>query len=52
MPMAERYGSPTTQIIRLISCLQVPFNEVREGDRIAILTDDAMDPLVWLQRRR
>jgi hypothetical protein len=47
MVMLERYGSPSTRIINLVSAWQVPFRNVQPGDRILILTDDAQDPLVW-----
>lgn len=47
MVMPERYGIPSTRIISVVEAFQYPFREVREGDRILIMTDDAMDPLVW-----
>jgi leucyl aminopeptidase (aminopeptidase T) len=47
MVMTERYGIPTSKIIGLMSSWQVPFRNVKQADRFLILTDDAMDPLVW-----
>src|SRR4030095_10796455 len=47
MVMAERYGIPSTKIISLMSSWQVPFRNVQKGDRLLIMTDDAMDPMVW-----
>lgn len=47
MVMTERYGIPSTKIISLMKNFQVPFQNVCKGDRILILTDDAMDPMVW-----
>jgi hypothetical protein len=47
MVLVERYGSPQTNFIRLMKSWQAPFRDIREGDKIVILTDDAMDPLVW-----
>jgi hypothetical protein len=45
--MAERYGIPSTKIISLMSSWQVVFRNVQEGDRLLVMTDDAMDPMVW-----
>ena len=47
MVMAERYGIPSTKIISLMSSWQVVFRNVQKEDRMLILTDDAMDPMVW-----
>ena len=47
MVMAERYGIPSTKIISLMSSWQVVFRNVQEGDRLLVMTDDAMDPMVW-----
>jgi len=47
MVMVERYGTPATRIISIVDAFQFPFRNVREGDRILIMTDDAMDPMVW-----
>ena len=47
MVMAERYGIPSTKIISLMTSWQVPFRNVQKGDRLLIMTDDAMDPMVW-----
>ena len=47
MVMVTRYGVPPTRIMSVIDAFQYPFRDVREGDRLLILTDDAMDPMVW-----
>ncbi len=47
MAMAERYGSPETQIIRLMKAWQYPFRNVEPQDKLVVLTDDAQDPMVW-----
>ena len=47
MVMIGRYGSPTTRLISLMKSLQVPVRSVQPGDRLLVITDDAMDPLVW-----
>src|SRR3954467_3299205 len=47
MVMVERYGIPATKIIGLMKSWQVPFRNVRKGDRMLVMTDDAMDPMVW-----
>src|ERR1035437_6884128 len=47
MELAQRFGTPSTRLISLMKSFEYPFLEVKEGDRIAILTDDAMDPLIW-----
>ena len=47
MIMADRYGIPSTKIISLMKYLQVPLGQIQPGDKILVMTDDAMDPLVW-----
>jgi hypothetical protein len=47
MSMTERYGVPPTRIISVVDAFQYPFQDVQKGDRILILTDDAMDCMVW-----
>ncbi|MBI2987933.1 MAG: hypothetical protein HYY45_14310 [Deltaproteobacteria bacterium] len=47
MVMAERYGVPSTKIIPLVKYLQVPLQQIQPGDKVMVMTDDAMDPLVW-----
>jgi hypothetical protein len=47
MVMAERYGIPSTKLISLMTAWQVPFRNVQKGDRLLVMTDDAMDPMVW-----
>src|SRR5689334_25129136 len=47
MVMMERFGSPATRLMSVMKSFQVPVRSVQPGDRILIITDDAMDPLVW-----
>ena len=47
MVMTERYGIPPTKIIGLMKHLQTPLQQIQEGDKVLVMTDDAMDPLVW-----
>ena len=47
MVMVERYGVPSTKIIPLMKSWQVVFRNVQKSDRLLVLTDDAMDPMVW-----
>ncbi|TAN26570.1 MAG: hypothetical protein EPN30_04330 [Actinomycetota bacterium] len=47
MEMIARYGAPATRLITLLKSLDYPLRDVREGDNFVILTDDAMDPLIW-----
>lgn len=47
MVMVERYGVPSTKIIGLMKSWQIPLRNVQKGDRFLVLTDDAMDPMVW-----
>lgn len=47
MVMVERYGVPPTRIIQLMKSWAVPFRSVQKGDKLLVLTDDAMDPMVW-----
>jgi aminopeptidase len=41
------HNSNPGQIIELIAGWEIPFRDVHQGDRFVLLTDDAMDPLVW-----
>lgn len=47
MEMIARYGAPATRLISLMRSLDYPLQAVEEGDRFVIMTDDAMDPLIW-----
>lgn len=47
MEMASRYGTGNNRMISVMKCFEYPFREVREGDNITVLTDDAMDPVIW-----
>ena len=44
---ADRYGIPSTKIIELMKNLQVPFRNVGPQHKIMVMTDTAMDPLVF-----
>lgn len=47
MEMISRYGAPATRLISLLKSLEYPLHAVGEGDKFVVLTDDAMDPLIW-----
>ena len=47
MVMMERFGSPMTRLMSVIKSFQVPVRSIQPGDKILVITDDAMDPLVW-----
>ena len=47
MVMMERFGSPASRIISVMKSLQVPVRSVQPGDKLLVITDDAMDPIVW-----
>jgi len=47
MVMMERFGSPATRLMSVMKSFQVPVRSVQRGDRVLVITDDAMDPLVW-----
>ena len=47
MAMVERYGVPSTRIMTVVEAFMYPFRDILPNDRILILTDDAMDPMVW-----
>ncbi len=47
MEMISRYGAHTTRLISLMKSLEYPLAHVTEGDKFVVLTDDAMDPLIW-----
>ena len=47
MVMMERFGSPATRLMSVMKSFQVPVRSIQPGDRVLIITDDAMDPLVW-----
>ena len=47
MVMMERFGSPATRLMSVMKSFQVPVRSIQPGDRILVITDDAMDPLVW-----
>ena len=47
MVMMERFGSPATRWMSVMKSFQVPVRSIQLGDRILVITDDAMDPLVW-----
>lgn len=47
MEQISRYGAPQTRLISLLKGFEYPLRSVREGDKLVILTDDQMDPLIW-----
>jgi leucyl aminopeptidase (aminopeptidase T) len=47
MVMMERFGSPTSRIISVMKSLQIPVRSIQPGDKLLVITDDAMDPLIW-----
>ena len=47
MVMMERFGSPATRLMSVMKSFQVPVRSIQPGDRILVITDDAMDPLIW-----
>jgi hypothetical protein len=47
MVMMERFGSPATRLMSVMKSFQVPVRSIQPGDRILVITDDAMGPLVW-----
>ena len=42
MVMTERFGSPATRLMSVMKNFQVPVRSVQPGDRVLIITDDAM----------
>lgn len=47
MVMMERFGSPMSRMMSVMKSMQIPARSVRPGDRLLVITDDAMDPLIW-----
>ncbi len=47
MVMMERFGSPASRIISVMKSFQIPARSVQPGDKLLVITDDAMDPLIW-----
>ena len=47
MVMMERFGSPASRIISVMKSFQIPGRSVQPGDKLLVITDDAMDPLIW-----
>lgn len=47
MVMMERFGSPARRLMSVMKSFQVAVRSVQPNDRFLIITDDAMDPLVW-----
>ena len=43
----RKIWNSSTKIISLMSAWKVPFRNVQAGDRLLIMTDDSMDPMVW-----
>jgi hypothetical protein len=47
MVMMERFGSPASRIMSVMKSFQIPVRSLQPGDKLLVITDDAMDPLVW-----
>src|SRR4029450_4156558 len=47
MVMMERFGSPASRIMSVMKSCQMPVRSVQPGDKLLVITDDAMDPLIW-----
>ena len=47
MVMMERFGSPANRIMSVMKSFQIPVRSVQPGDKLLVITDDAMDPLIW-----
>src|SRR5262245_18949681 len=47
MVMMERFGSPASRIMSVMKSFQIPVRSVQTGDKLLVITDDAMDPLIW-----
>ena len=47
MAFTERYGSSPSRVIDLLSAWDIPFGALQPGDKVCVMTDSAMDPLVW-----
>lgn len=47
MVMMERFGSPASRIMSVMKNFQIPVRSVQPGDKMLVITDDAMDPLIW-----
>ena len=47
MVMMQRFGSPQSRIMSVMKNFQIPVRSVRPGDRLLVITDDAMDPMIW-----
>jgi aminopeptidase len=47
MVMMERFGSPASRIMSVMKSFQIPVRSVQPGDKLLVITDDAMDPLIW-----
>ena len=47
MVMMERFGSPANRMMTIMKNIQIPVRSVQPGDRLLVITDDAMDPLIW-----
>ena len=43
MVMMERFGSPATRWMSVLKSFQVSVRSLQPGDRILVITDDAMD---------
>ncbi len=44
MVMMERFGSPANRMMTIMKNVQIPVRSVQPGDKLLVITDDAMDP--------
>src|ERR1051325_92257 len=47
MVMMERFGSSANRVMSIMKSFQIPVRSVQPGDKLLVITDDAMDPLIW-----
>jgi len=47
MVMMERFGSSANRVMSIMKSFQIPVRSVQLGDKLLVITDDAMDPLIW-----
>ena len=44
MVMMERFGSSSNRVMSIMKSFQIPVRSVQPGDKLLVITDDAMDP--------
>ncbi|MGN6716352.1 MAG: hypothetical protein ACTHLX_03065 [Candidatus Binatia bacterium] len=47
MVMMERFGSSSNRVMSIMKSFQIPTRSVQPGDKLLVITDDAMDPVIW-----